>query len=150
MHLGMQFSQIIHWQRPIKRIGIVLSLLFLLTPPARAAEYQGKNIDGRSFAAEVYSYETGGVYQAEVQFKQDQAAITFAGGGQLTIKLRQPNISDVSQIEGYGEPGRIYLGNVLSIGLESDRATNQPVLSGRLSFGNSWRIRLDPAAFSQG
>lgn len=65
----------------MKTIGTALLTLCLLSSPSLAAQYQGKTIDGRKLTAKVYSYETGGVYAAQVQFDRDRAALVFAGVG---------------------------------------------------------------------
>jgi hypothetical protein len=63
-------------------VATVTLLLLLLTTPALAAEYQDQVIDSRKFTTRVYSYETGGLFGAEVEFRGDRATIHFASGGQ--------------------------------------------------------------------
>jgi hypothetical protein len=123
-------------------IGFAFVTVCLLGFPSLAAEYQGASIDGRKLAAKVYSYETGGVYDAEVQFDGDQAAIVFSGGGQLQLTLRQPVITDLKQIEGYGRLGQISIGKVFSIGLSTSSDDNL-TLQRRNALGDLWRIRLE-------
>ena len=114
-------------------------MVCLLGSSALAAEYRGQLIDGRKLSAKVYSYETGGVYEAQVHFDRDQAAIVFAGGGQLTLRLKQSQVSDPGQIEAQGGLGQIPLGRLFSLGLSSGESHPLQGL---------WSIRLDPANFS--
>ena len=53
----------------MKVFGIVLSALLLLNAPARAAEYQGKNIDGVKLQGKALLSETGGVYDVMVLYQ---------------------------------------------------------------------------------
>jgi len=129
----------------MKVLGLVLSSLILLATPAIAAEYQGKNIDGRKFAAKAYYSGTGGVYRVQVQFKKNRATIYFAGGSQTTIKLRQRVITDSSDIEGFGRPGLVNIGGIFSAGLDYDNdniSNSQP--PGPHPPEGFWRISLDP------
>lgn len=130
--------------RPIKIFGLVLSHLILLVAPAFAAEYQGKNIDGKKFAAKAYYSETGGVYNVQVKFKAKQAIIYFAGGSQTTIKLRNRIIIDPSNIQGFGRLGQVYLGGIFSAGLNYNNLGDRPPqFSPPEGF---WRITLEPTA----
>ena len=45
----------------MKVFGLVLSVLLLLNAPIRAAEYQGKNIDGVLIKGKALFSSTGGV-----------------------------------------------------------------------------------------
>ncbi|WP_421655960.1 hypothetical protein [Leptothermofonsia sp. ETS-13] len=126
----------------MKAIGFIFSTLLLLATPTLAADYQGRTLDGRKLTAKVYSYNTGGVYDAQVEFKGDLATIYFANGGQLLIRLNQRTITDPSNILGYGRIGQIPLGRSLGVGLRSDNGlTGGLTLSaGRLE--DLWRINL--------
>lgn len=62
---------------------LTLLLLTLLAPTAGAAEYQGRTLDGRSLKARVYAYETGGVFDATVEFEGRRVTIQFVNGSQL-------------------------------------------------------------------
>ncbi len=121
----------------MKVFGVVLSALFLLTTPAKAAEYQGKNIDGFKFPGKAFFSETGGVYEVQVLFERKRATIFFANGDQTTITLRRQVITDPNNIEGVGGLGQYYLGGSLSIGLGSgENSIGKPLQS-------FWRISLD-------
>lgn len=121
----------------MKFFGLVLSTLLLLSAPARAAEYQGKNIDGFKLKGKAYFAETGGVYDVMVLFKGNEATIFFDNDDQITIKLRRQIITDLNNIEGVGGLGQYYLGGPFSVGLGSG---DNPV--GR-SLQNFWRISVD-------
>jgi hypothetical protein len=122
--------------------GLVLGALLLLTAPARAVEYQGKNIDGFKLKGKAYFSSTGGVYDVMVLFKGDAATIFFDNDDQVTIKLRRQVITDPNNIEGVGGLGRYYLGGPVSVGL--GRSDN-PMGSSLTSF---WRISVDLTDFN--
>lgn len=110
------------------------------TQAAIAAEYQGHNIDGQTFAATAYSYETGGLFDIQVQFNERRATMTFAGGSQQTIRLNRPVIRDPSRIFGRSR-GLISIGGLLNIDLIESRVDNiQP--SRPQPFEGLWRISL--------
>jgi hypothetical protein len=128
--------------------GLSWRLIFLLGAgivlgrvggPAIAAEYQGKNIDGRKFPAQAYLYETGGVFEVEVEFKQNRATLYFANGSRQTLRLNQAVITDPARIEGWGMPFNFQVGGFLRLGIvQSDLGNLQPSrqLEGR------WQIRI--------
>ncbi|HAA29185.1 MAG TPA: hypothetical protein DCE56_17650 [Cyanobacteria bacterium UBA8553] len=126
----------------MKVFGLVLSALILLTTPAVAVEYQGKNLDGKKLTGQAYFSETGGVYDVQVLFKRNRATIYFVNGSQTTIKLRQQVITDPSDIQGVGGLGRFDLGGLLSIGLDSGEHPIGKPLQG------FWRISLDLTDFN--
>lgn len=134
----------------MKSVWFTLVLLMVQMPLAGAAEYQGKTVDGRTFPAQIYSYETGAVYEAQVQFKQDWATIEFPAGGQFRAKLQHAAITDPARIEVFGSPGRILLGSSFSVGLNYAGSSNNlsPNLPNPLA--NFWRISIDiPASLIQ-
>jgi hypothetical protein len=100
----------------MKFFGLVLSILLLLSAPARAAEYQGKNIDGFKLKGKAYFAETGGVYDVMVLFKGNEATIFFDNDDQITILLKRQIITDPNNIEGVGGLGQYYLGGPFSVG----------------------------------
>lgn len=126
----------------MKILAFVASVLLAVTLPAIAAEYQGKTIDGKRLPARAYSYATGGVFEAQVEFRGDLATLYFVNGGELAIRLSQPMIRDPKNIVGYGRVGQLSPGRALSIGIGTD-----PVLTGSLtlgggSFNDTWSIQL--------
>ena len=123
----------------------LLSTLLVLVKPAMAAEYQGKNIDGRKLTGKAYFSQTGGVYNVQVLFKKNRATIYFANGGQTTIKLRHQVIADPSDIEGVGGLGQYYLGGLFSVGLvQGDNSIGNNLRpSESQTFQGFWRISLD-------
>jgi hypothetical protein len=126
----------------MKVFGLVLCALLLLTAPARAAEYQGKNIDGLKLKGKALFSETGGVYDVMVLFKGNQATIFFVNGDRITIKLRRQVITDPNDIEGVGGFGRYSLGGPFSVGLGSgDNPTGKPLQG-------FWRISIDLTDFN--
>lgn len=126
----------------MKIFGLALSALLLLLAPARAAEYQGKNIDGFKLKGKAYLASTGGVYDVMVLFKGDKATIFFDNEDQTTIKLRRQVITDPNNIEGVGGLGQYYLGGPFSVGLSSG---DNPIGSSLQSF---WRISVDLTDFN--
>jgi len=126
----------------MKVFGIVLSALLLLNAPARAAEYQGKNIDGVKLQGKALLSETGGVYDVMVLFKGDRATIFFVNDDQITIKLRRQVITDPHDIEGVGGLGLYPLGGPFSVGLGSgDNPIGKPLQG-------FWRISIDLTDFN--
>lgn len=114
----------------MKIFGLFLSVLLLLSAPAPAAEYQGRNIDGVFLKGKVFFSTTGGVYDVMVLFKGNRATIFFANDNQITISLRQQVITDPNNIEGVGGVGQYYLNNSLSVGLSSgDNPIGKPLQS---------------------
>jgi hypothetical protein len=128
----------------MKILAFIASALLAVTLPAIAAEYQGKTIDGERLPAKAYSYATGGVFEAEVEFRGNLAILYFVNGSQLAIRLSQPMIRDPKNIVGFGHVGQFPLGRALSIGIGTD-----PALTGSLtfeggSFSDTWIIHLWP------
>lgn len=126
----------------MKVFGFACSLICLLAAPTLAAEYQGKPIDGKRFNAQVYSYHTGGVFDAQVEFQRDLATIHFVSGSQLVIRLNQPNIQDPTAILGYGRLGSVPLTRWLSLGVATDNGLTGGVTVGGGRFEDLWQIRL--------
>ena len=140
-----KYSSIKQTLTQMKVLGLVLPALFLLTTPAMAVEYQGKNIDSRKLAAKAYYYATGGVYNVQVRFEDKRATIYFTGGAQTTIRLRQGVITDPNDIEGFGKLGHFPLNGIISVGLDYDNnLVGDRLLSGSHPLAGFWRIRLDP------
>jgi hypothetical protein len=126
----------------MKRLALIVSILLTMSLPTLAAEYQGKTIDGRKIPAKVYSYETGGVFEAQVEFNGNFATIHFVNGGQLRVRLNQSQIKDPNNILGHGRVGQVALGRFLSIGLAGDNPSTGGI---RISAGSGrdlWMIRL--------
>lgn len=132
----------------MKTVWLTLVMFLWQMPLALGAEYAGKNIDGRTFPAQVYSYETGAIFDAQVQFKQNQVTIEFPAGGRLTARLQQPVIRDLRQIEVFGSPGRIHVSNFFSIGFNYGASSDNLTTSSPNSLGNFWRISIDDAYIS--
>ncbi|MBW4582515.1 MAG: hypothetical protein KME42_23340 [Tildeniella nuda ZEHNDER 1965/U140] len=128
----------------MKLFGFAVTVLLLLTAPVRAVEYQGKNLDGIKLPAKVISYQTGGEYDVQVQFKQNLATIYFSHGAQTTIRLTQRVITDPTRIEGIGKLGQVYLGSSFSVGLDFDRSNSDVAASVVPTTDYLWSIRLDP------
>lgn len=99
-------------------LTLPLLILMLLAAPATAVEYQGKNIDDRRFKAQAYSYETGGLYDVQVQFKHKKATLYFENGGKETVRLKRQTITDPNRIEGYAPgPFSVVLADILKLRL---------------------------------
>lgn len=128
----------------MKILGLVIPAVLLLAMPAAAVEYHGQNLDGKNFAAKVYNYGTGGVYNVQVRFKNKQAAIYFDDGSKITIRLRQRVITNLNDIEGFGKIGYFPIGGIFSIGLDN---SNTLVGNGEPQQQNPlegfWRISIN-------
>ena len=74
----------------------------------RAAEFQGEDVDGRAFDATAYSYSTGRYYDVEVEFDGDEATLSFASGGMLTVTLDDEEIDDPSSIDAFDYARGVY------------------------------------------
>ncbi len=127
--------------RLILGMAIILAPLAIIGKQAIAAEYQGKNVDGKKIPAQVYSSETGGVFDAQVEFKQKQALVYFEGGSRQRILLNSPVITDPTNIVGWGQPFSVNIGGGVRFGIvDSDPGNTEPVRP-RLSEG-LWRISV--------
>jgi hypothetical protein len=134
----------------MKILSLVLPVLLLLTTPAIAVEYQGKNIDGRKIPAKVYNYATGGVYNVQVSFQDSRATIYFNDDSETSIRLNRRVISDLNNIEGFGKLGQIALNEVFSIGLDSNNLlSNGQIPPGSRSLEGLWRISVDSASLNK-
>lgn len=123
------------------RLAVLISVL--TAAPAHAAEYQGKSIDGRKLDAQAYSYETGGLYDVQVQFKRNRATIYFASGSRETIRLNQENITNLGSIEGH-DPGPLSIGVgrvFFGLGI-ADSSFDNPQSPQTRPFKGFWRISL--------
>jgi hypothetical protein len=107
---------------------------------AIAAEYQGKNIDGRRFRGQVYSYETGGVFQVEVEFRKKKATLYFVNGSQQTVRLKRSEILNPKAIEGWSQ-GFFTIGDIFSVGVADNSSDNLQPPRPR-PFEGFWRISL--------
>jgi hypothetical protein len=128
----------------VKGWFLFLLLALLWIEPAIAAEYRGKNIDGKRFAGKVYSLETGGVFKVQVEFRKKQAVLYFVNGGQQIIRLKRPKIVDPKNIVGWGRSGFFTLGGILSVGVADDSSSNTEPPRPR-PFAGFWRISLNEA-----
>lgn len=129
----------------MKIFWLTLSTLSLLATPVIAAEYQGKNIDGKKIPARVFYQQTGGVYDVEVEFNGDRATLHFTDGSQVILNLASPNINDPTNIIGYGRIGFIPINRRFSFGLESgDPNNNVGSPTPSPSAPDIWKIQLDP------
>jgi len=118
----------------MKALGLLASALLLLPLPVSAVEYQGQNIDNRMLDAKVYSYATGGVYDAQVRFRQNEATIYFVNGDRLNVRLSQRVITDPSDIQGFGRIGFFNLGGIF-LGLDNNDFGNRQL-------AGYWKISL--------
>jgi hypothetical protein len=115
----------------------------LVANSAIAAEYHGKNIDGRRFAGKVYSYETGGVFDVKVEFQNKKAVLYFVNGGQQTLRLKRAEIKDPRNIVGFSR-GFLNIGGIFSVGVADDSSSNTEPPRPR-PFEGFWRISLNEA-----
>lgn len=95
-------------QKSAIRLMAILVPVFLLTVPisfARAAEYNGHDIDGEEYDATASSGATGHSYSVQVEFEGDDAVITFSNGGTRSITLDDEEIDDPHSISGTDSDG---------------------------------------------
>jgi hypothetical protein len=136
----MKYSRFNGWLTAFAIASTLLSVLWSGGGAAIAAEYQGKNIDGRRFKGQVYSYETGGVFQAEVEFRKKQAILYFENGSRQTVRLKQSKILDPKDIEVWSR-GFFTIGDIFSVGVADDSSDNLQPPRPR-PFEGFWRISL--------
>jgi hypothetical protein len=121
----------------------LLLCLVLGANSAIAAEYHGKNIDGKRFAGKVYAYETGGVFDVQVEFQKKKAILYFVNGGQQTLRLKRSEISDPRNIVAWSR-GFLNIGGIFSVGVADDSSSNTEPPRPR-PFEGFWRITLNEA-----
>ncbi|MGB7417023.1 MAG: hypothetical protein WA902_22710 [Thermosynechococcaceae cyanobacterium] len=126
--------------KPLGVALLIFTAIFSSPGEALAAEYQGKNIDGKLFEATAYSYETGGLYEIQVRFDERQATMIFAGGSKKTIQLNQSVVTDPDHIEG-SKQGFLTIGGLFSIGVADNSDNNLEPPRPRPLQG-VWRISL--------
>jgi hypothetical protein len=146
----MEKRQNIAVTQTMKRfIAIALILVGILgsslSNTVQAAEYQGKNIDGQRWTAKAYSYETGGVFDVQVEFKKKRATMYFVNGSRKTIRLKRAEIADPKNIVGWSL-GVFNIGGVLGIGLSQDNGNREPPRP--RAFEGLWRIILNDSQLS--
>ena len=112
----------------------------LIAGKTPAAEYQGQNIDGQRLHGKAYSYETGGLFEAEIVFRQKQATLYFVNGSEQRVRLSQPKIRDLKNIEATSV-GLFSLGGI-NFGLTTERDNNLETPRPR-PFAGFWRITLN-------
>jgi hypothetical protein len=111
-----------------------------LTSLAQAAEYQGKNIDGQRWAAKAYSYETGGVFDVQVEFQKKRATMYFVNGSRKTIRLKRAEIADPKNIVGWSL-GVFNIGGIFGIGISQDSGNRESPRP--RPFEGLWRIIIN-------
>lgn len=73
----------------------------LLGAVATAAEFNGADVDGESFDATAYSWDTARFYDVTVEFSGDTATITFDNGRSIDLTLDDEEIDDPSNISAH-------------------------------------------------
>jgi hypothetical protein len=136
----MKCSRLKNWMTAFAVASTFLSGLWGMKDAAIAAEYQGKNIDGRRFRGQVYSYETGGVFEAEIEFHKKQATLYFVNGSQQTVRLKRSKILNPKDIEGWSR-GFFTIGDIFSVGVADNSSDNLQPPRPR-PFEGFWRISL--------
>jgi len=66
-----------------------------------AAEFKGRNLDGESFSATAFSYDTGKFYTVDIEFDGTEAVLTFDNGNTLTLELNEEEIDDPSSVSAF-------------------------------------------------
>jgi hypothetical protein len=126
----------------MKHFALILTILFSLSPPISALEYQGRNLDGQKIAAKAYYQRTGGVYNVQVRFNGNRATLFFDHGGQITIQLRQSIVTDLNNIQGRGRLGHVPVANSLSLGLEMNE--NEGKIPRNSPLNDLWQLSISP------
>ncbi|HEY9825864.1 MAG TPA: hypothetical protein V6D19_10475 [Stenomitos sp.] len=129
----------------MKGWGRFIGMVFvgLLALPVYGAEYQGRSVDGRRLSAKVYSYETGGVFDAQVVFQRKWATLYFVNGSEQKVRLRRSRITNPAEIYGWSV-GLLNIGGIFNVGIAKDSPNNlEP--SGPRPFERMWRISLKDA-----
>jgi hypothetical protein len=85
----------------LRRTFLCFALLLSSVSFPFAAEYQGQNVDGQTYDATAFSYDTGKFYNVSVEFDGDEATIFFAKGGHITLTLDDEEIDDPHSISAY-------------------------------------------------
>jgi hypothetical protein len=88
----------------MKKCLLFVGVFLILCQVLNAVEYNGKNVDGETYDASAYSYDTGEDYDVEVEFKGDAARLHFQNGSELTIFI-DDDIDDPHNITGSDERG---------------------------------------------
>ena len=122
-------------------VALISAALWGASGRANAAEYQGQNIDGRRLHGKAYSYETGGLFEAEIVFQQKQATLYFVNGSEQKVRLSQPKIRDLKNIEATNV-GLFNIGGFINFGLTTDRDNNLDRPRPR-PFEGFWRVSLN-------
>jgi hypothetical protein len=73
---------------------VALAALSLASGQALAAEYRGRNVDGRAYVATVSNNDYGTYHGVEIKFQGERAYVTFSRGGRLTLILDDEHIVD--------------------------------------------------------
>ena len=92
----------------MKRVLQVVSLCLMLSAVPFAAEYNGENIDGQSFDATAYSYDTSKYYNVTVEFQGDEAIVFMPNGGRIRLTLDDEEIGDPHSIQAYDYHRSVY------------------------------------------
>lgn len=84
------------------QVALKLAILTLVIAlPCWAAEYKGRDIDGQSFSATAFSYDTGKYYYGTIEFDGTEATFTFSNGKTVTLELDDEEIDDPSSISAF-------------------------------------------------
>lgn len=134
----------------MKVLWLVLSATLLLTMPAVAVEYQGRNIDAKKLPAKAYNYSTGEEYNVQISFDVNRATIYFNDDSRTTIWLSQRVISDPKDIKGFEKSGHYPVDETFSLGLYSDTisARNEDVPNTTFT-ETFWKISLESPEFNK-
>ena len=90
------------------RLLQLLCVCLTLSATPFAAEYHGQDIDGRSFDATAYSYDTSGYYNVTVEFEGDEAIVYMPKGGSIRLTLDDEEVDDPHDIQAYDYQNSVY------------------------------------------
>lgn len=77
-------------------------MLLVLCVSALGAEYQGKNIDGKRYEAEIKAPKA--IHSGKVEFQGNRATLYFDGKG-VEVKLESESIENPNKVYAWNEEG---------------------------------------------
>jgi hypothetical protein len=86
--------------RPLALL-VLAATLAAATVPARAAVWQGRNVDGRTWHCDAMTNDFGRFNGCEVRFNGERAYLTLASGTRIILILEDEIIADPHQVVAF-------------------------------------------------